>query len=329
MKTPDIWVTLGKRGFNEENLNDLLQYNIAGIRFNTGRSAYSWIFNAIEHLEKLGYPLKNIMLDIGNTKPRLSLLDKEGINLKIGDLFTISDKEKEGIGAWLPNQLFFKESLKGDTVYFGDGEMEGIVEDVKGDEVLLRMLTDGVLSDSVSIGIKGKNFFHFYISDEEIAAVNQILECYPIRLIVSFVENGDNVRWTQRQFPRAISIIPKIETFSAYNEIDNIIELSDCIFIGRGDLGLSMGIEKIGIMQQNLINKAHQKGCKISVGTGTLDSLKWSEIPLRAEIIDITNSCLKGVDVIALTSETGGSKTPFKAINYLVKILDYIKTVEL
>lgn len=82
-------------------------------------------------------------------------------------------------------------------------------------------------------------------------------------------------------------------------------------------------------MQQNLINKAHQKGCKISVGTGTLDSLKWSEIPLRAEIIDITNSCLKGVDVIALTSETGGSKTPFKAINYLVKILDYIKTVEL
>lgn len=329
MKTPDIWVTLGKRGFNEASLDRLLQYNISGIRFNTGRSAFSWILETIKNLRIRGFPLENIMLDIGNTKPRLSLRDKSGVDLKAGNLFAISNKENSGIDAWLPNQLFFKETIKGDAVYFGDGEIEGIVEDVQDDKVVLRLLTDGVLGDSVSIGIKGKNFFHFCISDEEIAAVNQLLECYPIHLIVSFVEDGDNIRWVQQRFPGAISIIPKIETFSAFDNIDDIMALSDCIFIGRGDLGLSMGIEKIGIIQQNLIDKAHQLECKISVGTGTLDSLKWSEIPLRAEIIDITNSCLKGIDVIALTSETGGSKTPFKAIDYLVKVLDYLKTVEM
>lgn len=329
MKTPDIWVTVGKRGFNEENFKDLLKYNVAGIRINTGRSTYPWIYNVLKELKELGYPLENVMLDIGNTKPRLSLMDKKEISLRKGDLFIISDKEKEGINAWLPNELFFKETLENDIVYFGDGEIESVVEKTQDNKVVLRILTDGVLGESVSVGIKGKLFFHFYISDSEIAEVNHLLDNYPIQLIVSFVENGDNIRWVKRQFPRAVSIIPKIETFLAIDAIDDILMLSDCIFIGRGDLGLSMGIEKIGIVQQNLINKAHKAGCKVSIGTGTLDSLKWSEIPLRAEIIDITNSCLRGVDIIALTSETGGSRMPFKAIDYLVKILDYIKTIEL
>ena len=107
-----------------------------------------------------------------------------------------------------------------------------------------------------------------------------------------------------------------------------ILSQSDTIFIGRGDLALSTGIEKIGIVQKKLISIAQKVGCKISLGTGTLDSLKWSEIPLRAEIIDITNSCFEGIDYIALTSETGGSQIPFKSINFLKKILDYIKEVE-
>lgn len=69
-------------------------------------------------------------------------------------------------------------------------------------------------------------------------------------------------------------------------------------------------------------------GCKISIGTGTLDSLKWSQIPLRAEIIDITNSCLEGIDYIALTSETAASQHPFKVLDFIQHILNYIKGID-
>ena len=37
MKTPQLWVTIDKRGFSKEGLKKLLEYNIAGIRMNTGR----------------------------------------------------------------------------------------------------------------------------------------------------------------------------------------------------------------------------------------------------------------------------------------------------
>lgn len=327
MKVPNVWVTIGKRGFNKDNMALLKQDRISGIRINTGRSTYPWIFETIDVLKEMGIPSDKILLDIGNTKPRLSLVEKKTIDLKEKQLFILSDKKKKGIDAWLPVPLFFEKIEKNDKVYFGDGEIEAIVESTENNDVIMRLTTAGSISDSVSIGIKGKNFFHFYISEKEIEEVNRILDHHPMNLILSFVENGENLKWAQNAFSKALSIIPKIETMEAINNIDSILDFSNCIFIGRGDLGLSIGIEKIGIVQEHLLEKAHEKGCRVSLGTGTLDSMKWSEIPLRAEIVDITNSCLKGVDIIALTSETGGSTTPFKAIDYLMRVLKYVETI--
>jgi len=328
MKIPKLWVTVGKRGFSSNTFKKLLEYDIAGIRINTGRSSYAWIYETIEELNKLNYPLSQILLDIGNTKPRLNLIDKSGIDLKIGTLFIISDKIRKDVNALLQNQSFFEKLKTNDIVYFSDGEIEGIVEEVTQEKVVLRSLSIGTLGDNVAIGIKGKEFFNFYIDEKEILEVNALLNHFHVSIILSFVEKSDNIIWAKKKFPKAASIIPKIETISAVNNIENILMQADTIFIGRGDLGLSTGIEKIGIVQKYLISEARKTSCKISLGTGTLDSLKWSEVPLRAEIIDITNSCLEEIDYIALTSETGGSTTPFKSIDFLRNTLDYIKTVK-
>jgi pyruvate kinase len=328
MKTPRLWVTIGKRGFLDKDFKKLLEYDIAGIRINTGRSSYDWIYETINTLSKLNYPLSQILLDIGNTKPRLNLVDKNSINLIKDSKLVISNQADVGVDAVLQNQRFFQEIRANDTIYFSDGEIEGLVEDVSQNTVVLRSFSVGTLGNGIAVGIKGKDFFNFSIDENEVTEVLSLLNCFRVSIILSFVENGDNIVWAKKCFPNAISIIPKIETVSALDNIENILAQSDTIFIGRGDLALSTGIEKIGIVQKKLISKAQKLNCKISLGTGTLDSLRWSEIPLRAEIIDITNSCFEGVDYIALTSETGGSQTPFKSIDYLTRILDYLKEVE-
>jgi pyruvate kinase len=328
MKIPRLWITIDKRGFAGNALKKLLEYEIAGIRLNTGRCSYAWIYEAIEELHKLNYPLSQILLDIGNTKPRLNIVDKSDIDLKKDITFIISDRMDKNVNALLQSQRFFDEIETNDTVYFGDGEIEAVAKEINQNTVILRSLSTGKLGENVAIGIKGKEFFNFCIDEKEIFEVNTLLNRFPISIILSFVENGNNIVWAKEKFPKAVSIIPKIETVSAVNNIESILAQSDTIFIGRGDLGLSTGIEKIGIIQKILISKAQKVGCKISLGTGTLDSLKWSEIPLRAEIIDISNSCFEGIDYITLTSETGGSQTPFKSIDFLKKVLDYIKTVE-
>jgi len=328
MKTPGLWITIDKRGFEDNDLKKLLEYEIAGIRLNTGRCSYAWVYEAIEKLYRLNYPLSRILLDIGNTKPRLKLVDKNDVDLKEDAIFIISDRMGRNVNALLQSRRFFNKIGTNDTVYFSDGEIEAVVEEINQTTLTLRSLSTGRLGENVAVGIKGNDFFNFYIDEREIIEVNTLLNSFPVSIILSFVENGNNIVWANEKFYKAASFIPKIETISAVNNIDSILAQSDTIFIGRGDLGLSIGIEKIGIVQKTLISKAKKAGCKISLGTGTLDSLKWGEIPLRAEIIDITNSCFEGIDYIVLTSETGGSRTPFKSINFLKKILDYINTVE-
>lgn len=329
MKIPKLWVTIDKRGFSSKNLKKLLEYNnVAGIRINTGRCSYEWIYKVLEELSTLNFPLAQILLDIGNTKPRLNCIDQSGVELEKDTLFTISNHAEESSEAILQHPCFFKEIRQNDIVYFGDGEIEASVEEINQNIVILRSLSSGRLGNNVAIGIKGKVFFNFSIDEKEIAEVNALLDRFPVSLILSFVESGDNIIWAKKAFPKAAFIIPKIETAVAVSNIRSILTQSDTIFIGRGDLGLSFGIEKIGVIQKKLIAEAQKVGRKISIGTGTLDSLKWSEIPLRAEIIDVTNSCFEGIDYITLTSETAASQTPFKVIDILNRILDTIKEVK-
>ena len=328
MRVPKKWITIGKRGFSTENINLLVNNSTAGIRINTGRSTFEWAKEIIQKLNELQYPLNQIYLDIANTKPRLCVPSSNGLELQIGDLIIISKKQNDDADAFLQNDEFFQVLSANDIVYFGDGEIECIVDKVEENTVTLQVKTQGTITNGSPIGIKGKEFFHFYISDNEVVTIKELLREFPISLILSFVETKDNISWAKEIFPNAASVVPKIETSSAVINYSDILSESSTIFIGRGDLALSLGIEKIGIIQDELIAKAQDYGCKVALGTGTLDSLKWSEIPLRAEIIDITNTCKKRVDYIALTSETGGSKEPFKAIGYLDRILSYLQTVD-
>ena len=63
--------------------------------------------------------------------------------------------------------------------YFGDGEIEAVVEGVHQNTVTLRSLSGGRLGNHVAIGIKGKEFFKFLIDEKEIAEVNSVLHRFP------------------------------------------------------------------------------------------------------------------------------------------------------
>ena len=327
MKIPTIWITLGKRGFSFNDFKQLRDDDhISFLRFNTGRSSFDWIVNAIHELISIGFPEDKILIDIGNTKPRLRVNWENGIEIHVGETITISKVNDATL--YLNNENFFHVVAIGDIIYFGDGEIECSVSSIDDQGVTLSAVSDGVITNGVAIGIKGKEFFHFYIDDNQIKAINDILANNHVGLILSFVETVNDIKWARSVFNKASIIIPKIETVSAIENIDSILSEVPAIFIGRGDLALSVGIERVGIVQRELITKAKSATCAISVGTGTLDSLKWSQIPLRAEIVDITNSVLMGVDYIALTSETGGSTKPFESVKYLERTLDYLSHIE-
>lgn len=332
MITPKICITIGEQCLNNGSLYQLLDLNIDAIRINSGRVSFEKINTILSELSTLGFPMEKVYLDIGNQKTRIELNDNQNsLAIHTGDVIILHKKSQSANHmVSLDSTDFFMKIQKGDVVYFGDGEKEAEVLNITPNNISLLSKFTGEITDKLSIGIKGKAISHYRLNEKETEEIQTLLSKYRLNLILSFVETKTDVLSTKDSFPSALTIVPKIETAAAVENIEDIMSISNSIFIGRGDLGLAIGVEKIGICQHKLIKAAHNANCKTAIGTGVLDSLRWNhnEMPTRAEICDITNLCIQNVDTIVLTSETGG-RDPLKATIWLQRIVEYIKSLSL
>lgn len=118
-----------------------------------------------------------------------------------------------------------------------------------------------------------------------------------------------------------MSIISKIEKESTVNDIDEIIRVSDGVMVTRGDLGVSIPIERIPGIQKMVINKCHFSNKISIVATEVMASMQDSLVPTRAEVSDVANAVIDGVDAIVLSLETMNGHHPIEAFNMLKKII--------
>ena len=118
-----------------------------------------------------------------------------------------------------------------------------------------------------------------------------------------------------------MSIISKIERESAVDEIDDIIKVSDGVMLTRGDLGVDIPIERIPGIQKMIINKCHYANKISIVATEVLSSMSDSLNPTRAEVSDIANAVLDGVDAIMLSFETMKGHYPLESIEVMKKVI--------
>lgn len=158
--------------------------------------------------------------------------------------------------------------------------------------------TDIVLAHKLDVDFIGLEYVN---SDDDIKEVNNIL-----------LELKNN----------HISIICKVESSEGIKNIDKIINVADGIIIDRGSIGAYNKLEDVPRIQKEIINKCHQKGIVSIISTELLSSMESNSSPTRAEINDIANSVLDGVDALMLCGETTIGRYPIESLNMLVKILN-------
>ncbi len=142
----------------------------------------------------------------------------------------------------------------------------------------------------------------------------------------SFVRNAEDILALRRITgggKDSPGIIAKIECREGIANIDEIIESSDGIMIARGDMGVSVPVYRIPVIQKRIIRKCKDAGRFVITATQMLESMTHFPRPTRAEVSDVANAVIDGSDYAMLSGETAVGKYPVEAVRMMRRTIEY------
>ena len=145
-----------------------------------------------------------------------------------------------------------------------------------------------------------------------------------------FVSNLDEIRKVKdilhANGKKGIGLIVKIDCKEAYENIDEIIQFADSIMINRDELGMELSYQDLPSIQKEIIRKANASIKEVILTTQMLHSMIYNPRPTRAEVSDVANAVIDGVDAIMLIEETATGSYPKEALETVDRIITYIET---
>jgi pyruvate kinase len=305
--------------------------NVARINFAHGDLAQhrKVIGNLREAARAAGRRLA-IMADLPGPKMRIGQLAKEPVELKPGDAFTLTTEEVLGDASKVSVTFSrLPQAVKpGDTLFLNDGFIQLEVETHEGKDVKCRVLVGGELRSRKGLNLPGIDLGIGAFTDRDYQYLKFALEQGVDAVSQSFVESGADIA-AVRNAATALGfspiIIAKIERSRALAQIDSILEASDGIMIARGDLGVEIPIEKIALVQKQVMRQANMLGKPAITATQMLESMTYNRRPTRAEATDVANAILDGTDCVMLSGESAMGKYPVDAVTMLAKIAEAIE----
>jgi len=330
IKPVKIVATIGPASHSEESLFDLAEAGVDVFRINFSHATtqeaterFTWIRNAEK---KLGRPL-TIMGDLPGPKIRISTVEPDTI-LEKGQKFIVSKSietgDKHGCGVNQPSVL---DNLSvGAEVFIDDGTIKLVVDKKIEDGVQTSVVVGGLLKPRKGFSAEGLQLALNEVTDQDKKAIELIVALKVDAIAVSFVQNAQDIKNVRDLLPEdsRIMLIAKMETAKCVENAEEIVDEADGIMVARGDLGLSIPIAKVPLIQKHLIDLCVRHAKPVITATQMLESMISKPIPTRAEVADVANAILDRTDAIMLSAETAEGKFPVDAVETMVKIIDEV-----
>ena len=330
MNKTKIIATIGPASTDKEIIKDLILNGMDVVRLNLSHADYSFCMDIIDKVNELNKELNTnvaIMLDTEGPEIRTGKFINGEATLRAGEMVKIVKEEvigdKNAFSITVPQVIdYIKHNA---SIKLDDGKIELKIVDKTADYIIGEVLNDGIIRDGKSVNIECSKTKIPFISKkdrEDIKFANMMNVDF---LALSFVSSSDDILEVYDLLIELgndhISIVAKIENELAIHEIDEIIRVSDGVMIARVDLGVDIPLERIPGIQKMIINKCHQKGKVSIVATELLSSMESTLRPTRAEVSDIANAVLDGVDAVMLSGETTVGKHPILALQTMEKVI--------
>jgi len=325
-----IICTLGPATDDKNVLKSLMQegMNVARLNFSHGTQAEQAQRIALvkECREALDLPI-GILLDTRGPEVRVKTFENGRIMLNEGDTFTLTGEEVIGneqrVSVTFP-QLAQNVTV-GTRVLIDDGLIGMEVIEVRGADVICKVLNGGEVKDRKSINIPGIRLNMPYINEKDREDVIFGIKNGIDFVAASFVRTADDAREMRKLLDenggKDIEIIAKIENREGVDNALEILKICDGIMVARGDLGVEVPFYELPEIQKNLADLCLKMGKKCVTATQMLDSMIKNPRPTRAEVSDVANAVFDHTSAVMLSGETSIGKYPVETVRAMVQIV--------
>ncbi|MFO7889418.1 MAG: pyruvate kinase [bacterium] len=328
MTATKIVCTIGPASQSPDVLRCLIEsgMNVARLNFSHGDQAFHHqVFNNIRKIsEDLDKPVA-VLQDLAGPKIRIGPLKEDQVVLETGSTFTLTGKEVQGnakrVSTSRPNLV--REVKPDDPILLADGSLELKVLETTDNDIICRVIIGGALTSYKGINLPTRSLNVPHLTAKDHRDLTFGLKLGVDYIAMSFVRSAENIQELRRVMIEKgymVPVIAKIEKHEALSTIDEIMEAADGIMVARGDLGVEIPLEKVPLVQKNLILKANQSGIPVITATQMLRSMVESPRPTRAEVTDVANAVLDGTDAVMLSEETAIGQYPVKSVTFMKKI---------
>jgi pyruvate kinase len=331
MRRAKIVCTMGPAVESPEKVRELIAAGMNMARLNLSHGGYDEHQNRLDRVrqaaKEAGKPVA-ILVDLQGPKIRLARFKAGPHDLSRGDIFTITTDEVEGtkerVGTTykgLPG-----DCKPGDRILIDDGKVTVEVVEVKGNDVVTKVIEPGAVSNNKGINLPGVAVSVPALSEKDKEDLRWGLNAGADFIALSFVRSAEDivdVHAIMDEVGIRVPVIAKIEKPQAVANLQGIVDAFDGIMVARGDLGVELPIEEVPLVQKHCIELAREAAKPVIVATQMLDSMITNSRPTRAEATDCANAVLDGADALMLSGETSVGEFAIEAVQTMARIITF------
>jgi pyruvate kinase len=327
MRRTKIVATIGPASRELDTMMRMIEAGMDVARLNYSHGTLEEHAETVSRLRdaagRVGRPVA-ILQDLPGPKLRIGPLRDDVVELKPGEHLTFSVDGEERPGDANRMSVSWQgmaDALEPDAVlYLADGSVRLRITEVRpaSAEVEAVIEIGGAVASRQGLNIPGPVESLPAVPEEDFELLRHGESIGVDMVALSFVQRPEDVE-AVREHTR-LPLVAKMEKPQAVQRAAEILKAADCLMVARGDLGIELPIERVPIVQKQLLELAGWMARPSITATQMLDSMVASSRPTRAEVADVANAILDGTDAVMLSQETAVGAYPVGAVEMMAAV---------
>ena len=329
-----IVATIGPACETYDQLKNLVIAGVNVFRLNFSHGSHEDKKKIIDNIRTINKELNcsvAILGDLQGPKLRVGEIENNSLDVKVGDILTLTNEKCVGtiekIYVSYPNLA--GDVLVGNTIMIDDGKIEVKVLSIEANgDVKVTVSLGGIISSKKGLNLPDTKISLPAMTEKDLEDVQFIMKEELDWVALSFVKRVADIEMLRAilgEHKSKSKIIAKIEMPEAIVNLRDIIIASDGIMVARGDLGVELPVEKIPLIQKEIIRKCIHRAKPVIVATQMMESMMDRVKPNRSEITDVANAVIEGADALMLSGETAVGQFPVLVIETMRKIISEVE----